>query len=350
MDHAIDPENYANKRVLVVGKGNSAFETADNLIETTAAIHIISPEFVRMAWQTHFVGNLRAVNNNFLDTYQLKSQNTVIDAKIEKIEKENGQYRVHISYSHAQGQTAEILYDHVIFCTGFMFDTSYFDEFCRPELTIYDKFPAQTLEWEFANVPGLYIAGTLMQACDYKKTMSGFIHGFRHNIASLVNVLEHKYYGAEFPHDRVSLDAEAVLQLVIKQVNESPGIFLQPGFLCDVVVNDHEAGEARLYKDLRKDYVPKSWIAQEEDYFMVSLEYGHFLGDPFSVERDPAPDKGHEAAYLHPVIRRFNKGDLTAEYHINDDLESAWYKEIYVKPAREFFQAQMSQERNAITT
>jgi len=121
VDHAIDPEKYANKRVMIVGKGNSAFETADNLVETAAAIHICSPESVKFAWQTHFVGNLRAINNNFLDTYQLKSQNTVIDAELSKIERQNGQLLAHLVYSHANGQTAVIPYDHVIFCTGFRF-------------------------------------------------------------------------------------------------------------------------------------------------------------------------------------------------------------------------------------
>ena len=82
--HSTDPADYTNQRVLIVGKGNSAFETANNLTETAAVIHMCSPESVTMAWQTHYVGNLRAVNNNFLDTYQLKSQNAVIDAEIER--------------------------------------------------------------------------------------------------------------------------------------------------------------------------------------------------------------------------------------------------------------------------
>ena len=76
---ATDPADYMNQRVLVIGKGNSAFETADNLVETAAVIHVAGPNSVRMAWRTHFVGHLRAVNNNFLDTYQLKSQNAVLD-------------------------------------------------------------------------------------------------------------------------------------------------------------------------------------------------------------------------------------------------------------------------------
>ncbi len=349
-DHEIDPKAYINKRVLVVGKGNSAFETADNLVETAAAIHILSPESVKFAWQTHFVGHLRAVNNNFLDTYQLKSQNTVIDAEIIKVEKVDGQYVVHLAYSHAKGQTAKILYDNVILCTGFRMDTSIFDESCQPELMIHDKFPAQTMEWESTNIEDLYFAGTLMQACDYKKTMSGFIHGFRHNIQSLVNVLEHKYHDNPWPAVTLELDPEAVLSKVIERVNTGPGMFLQPGFLCDVVVIHEFENMAKYYMDVRKDFVPASWFGEHGHYYTISLEYGKFGGDPFNIERDPHPEKGQEAAYLHPVIRRFDKGVLVAQHHINDDLESAWHKEIYVAPAREFFQEQLAtdQEMDAV--
>lgn len=342
IDHSVDPQDYINQRVLVVGKGNSAFETADNLTETAAAIHVCSPDSVRFAWQTHYVGHLRAVNNNFLDTYQLKSQNTVIDATITKIEKKGERYLVHMAYTHANGQTAVVPYDRVIFCTGFRFDDSIFDESCRPELTIRDKFPAQTSEWESVNVPDLYFAGTLMQACDYRKTMSGFIHGFRHNVASLSHLFEAKYHGVAWPSQEVEATPEAVLQQVIKCVNRSSGIFLQPGFLADVVIVDEAQGVARHYHDVRRDHIHQSDFGRHEHYYTITLEYGRFQGDPFSVERDPDPEKAHEAAYLHPVIRRFRCHEQVAEHHIHDDLESEWHKEIYVQPAREFFQAQIA--------
>ena len=43
VDVSVDPEAFANQRVLILGKGNSAFETADNLISTTALLHVASP-------------------------------------------------------------------------------------------------------------------------------------------------------------------------------------------------------------------------------------------------------------------------------------------------------------------
>ncbi len=341
IDHSLDPQKYADKRVLVVGKGNSAFETAEHLIETAAAIHICSPESVTMAWQTHFVGHLRAVNNNFLDTYQLKAQNTVIDASITSIVRDNGRYRVHMEYSHARGQTTEREYDHVIFCTGFQFDDSIFDDDFRPELAIDGKFPAQTTEWESANVSGLYVAGTLMQACDYKKTMSAFIHGFRHNIRTLSHILEHKYHGAPWPGRHLQATPEALVAAIIARANGGPGIFLQPGFLSDVIVVDEAGVMATYYEDLRSDYIHQSEFGQNDHYYTLSLEYGKFDGDPFNVERDPDPDKGDRAPYLHPIIRRYSRGMLVSEHHIQDDLESQWNQPQYVEPALAYLRTQL---------
>jgi cation diffusion facilitator CzcD-associated flavoprotein CzcO len=40
---SVNPQDFADQRVLIIGKGNSAFETADNLIETAAVIHVAGP-------------------------------------------------------------------------------------------------------------------------------------------------------------------------------------------------------------------------------------------------------------------------------------------------------------------
>jgi thioredoxin reductase len=41
--HPIDRERYKAKKVLIIGKGNSALETADHLIPVASKIHLISP-------------------------------------------------------------------------------------------------------------------------------------------------------------------------------------------------------------------------------------------------------------------------------------------------------------------
>lgn len=349
-NHDINPEHYTNQRVLIVGKGNSAFETADNLIESAAVIHMIAPETLEFAWQTHYVGHLRAVNNNFLDTYQLKQQNALIDANITKIEKVGDKFYAHITYVHAKGQTAVIEYDHVILCTGFYFDPSFFAPECNPELMYMDKFPAQTAEWESVNVPGLYFAGGLMHGCDYRKTMSGFIHGYRHNIKTLNHVFNRKYHNTLWPSQELVATPQALCNRVIEQVNTEAAILLQPGFLCDVMVVNEADEVAHYYTDVRRDYAVTMGFNNNPHYYTISLEYGHFEGNPFSVERDPDPNKAHEAAYLHPVIRRYHYDKLVAEHHIHDDLENNWYKDEYVKPALAWFEEQMASHEPAEMT
>src|SRR5215469_11279526 len=91
---AVDPKEFTDQRVLIIGKGNSGFETADNLIEKATVIHVAGPSAIHMAWKSHYVGHLRAVNNNLLDTYQLKSQNALLDGKVERIERRDRSYVV----------------------------------------------------------------------------------------------------------------------------------------------------------------------------------------------------------------------------------------------------------------
>ncbi len=127
-----DPKDYWDQRVLIIGKGNSAFETADALMETTAVIHVAGPSPVRFAWRTHYVGHLRAVNNNFLDTYQLKSANAVLDGTVRAIEKDADGFRVTFAFSRVNEVTKELRYDRVIACTGFAFDAGVFGEGAGP--------------------------------------------------------------------------------------------------------------------------------------------------------------------------------------------------------------------------
>lgn len=60
----LDPEEYRNQAVLILGKGNSAFETAQNILGRASSVHLYSPNPVRLAWQTHYVGDLRQGNRS----------------------------------------------------------------------------------------------------------------------------------------------------------------------------------------------------------------------------------------------------------------------------------------------
>jgi len=64
----------------------------------------------------------------------------------------------------------------------------------RPDRRIYEATP-----------------GTLMQVRDFKKTTSGFIHGFRYNVRSLFNMLEQNYYQLPWPSRTIEPTAEALV-------------------------------------------------------------------------------------------------------------------------------------------
>jgi thioredoxin reductase len=345
-DVSVDPQDYINKRVLIVGKGNSAFETADNLIETASLIHVASPNPLKMAWRTHFVGHLRAANNNILDTYQLKLQNAIIDATITKIERQGEQLAVHFNYAHANGEQETLVYDHVILCTGFRFDASMFDDSCRPELVINDRFPKQSSEWESTNVKDLYFIGTLMQMRDFKKTSSGFIHGFRYNVEALHRIFEQKYHGQEWPNTLLNATAEALMQAVIDQVNTSSSIWQQFGFLCDLIVVSEATQQARYYKSVPLQYIQEGALGQNDHYYTVTLEYGanHDAQDPFNVTRIARDDvnRARESNFLHPVVRRFSRSKLVAEHHVIEDLAAVWRENVHIQPLLGFFERELA--------
>ncbi|TMM51126.1 NAD(P)-binding domain-containing protein [Sulfitobacter sabulilitoris] len=317
------PEIYENKRVLIMGKGNSAFETADSLIEHAASIHVMSPNPVRFAWQTHFVGHLRAVNNNFLDTYQLKSQNAVIDAKVVRIEKADGVYTVTARMSAAADHEIVLTYDHVIACTGFQFDNAIFADDIRPALRHFDKFPAMTPQWESETTQGLFFAGTIMQSRDYRKTMSGFVHGFRHNVKCLAEFVAMRARGSDYPSRITPLDPAGLTTGIIDRISTASGLFLQPGFLADIVLLDGDA-PGRSFHDVPVEWAHDAPGISGRTYLAVTLEYGDFGGDSMHVKRQHNVFGDEPDAFIHPVIRQYRDGALVAQMHLADHLDADW--------------------------
>lgn len=322
-DFNTDPELADNKRILVVGKGNSAFETAEALIEHAQAIHVMSPHPLKFAWNTHFVGHLRAVNNNFLDTYQLKSQNAVIDATIKKVERNaDGTLKVTAAMSAADDHDIVLNYDRIIACTGFCFNEQILDPALRPAMRHMGRFPAMTAQWESEVAPGLYFAGTIMQCRDFKKTMSGFVHGFRHNVDALVNFIAARLDVAPLPHDTVPMERAALADTLIDRFSTNAALFLQPAFLCDaIVLSGPDAGK-------RLKGVPIAWLREQDDLrahglLVLSMEFGDFGDSPMHVKRRNSIKDDHADPFIHPVLRVF-RGDEVSMAHLPDHLDSDW--------------------------
>ncbi len=347
-DISINPEDFANQKVLIIGKGNSGFETADHLVGTTALIHITSPSPVSLSWKTKYVGHLRAINNNLIDSYQLKSQNVILDAIVNKIDYQNGQYIVTFTYGHADGEVEDLIYDRVILCTGFCFDTSIFDESSVPDLAINNRFPNQTSEWESTNIKDLYFIGVLMHMRDYKKKQSGFIHGFRYNIRSLYHILNRKYHNQELPCQEIKLTPEYLAKAILKRANQSSGLWQQTGFLCDLIIVLKDSNTVKYYEDIPTDYVHESDLGEEEHYYTLTLEFGLDIifasPDPLAVERIHKDDIDRAAlsSGIHPIVRHYCKHTLIAEHHVIEDIASEWLEDVHIHPLLKFLQYQLS--------
>ncbi|GAB2838206.1 NAD(P)-binding domain-containing protein [Lentzea nigeriaca] len=342
-DVSVDPADFVNQKVLIVGRGNSAFETADALVETASVIHVAGPGSLKLAWQTHFVGHLRAVNNNFLDTYQLKSQNAVLDGHIAGIRRDGDGYLVKVSFQRVNEVIKEIRYDRVILATGFRFDASIFTPECRPRLTINSRFPDQTAAWESVNVPDLFFAGTITQARDFKKSTSGFIHGFRYGVRALHRILEQRYHGVDWPS--LNIDPGAVTDAIIERVNRTSALWQLFAFMADAVLIGPD-GTVRYVEEVPvahlHEAVARGEFGDVETYLTVTLEYGadHDKVNPFDISagRTSQDDtSGLDGRYLHPVVRRFRAGELVDEHHLTENLENEWDGEtVHKAPLREY--------------
>lgn len=342
-----DPTDFINQRVLVIGKGNSALETADNLTATAATIHVAGPNSLRLAWRTHYVGDLRAVNNNFLDTYQLKSQNAVLDGEVCTIEHRNGQYLVRFAFTRTTETVKELRYDRVIACTGFRFDASIFDADCRPWLARHDCLPALTPAYESVNVPDLYFAGTLMQERDYRKSTGGFIHGFRYAVRALTRILDERYHARSWPHRPVEPTPAALAEAVIRRVNVSSALWQQFGVIGDLLVLE-PGGPARYYEEVPVDYATTAEFTRDRDYLTITLEYGpdHDKVDPFDIAvprpAQNCPEQTPDAGYLHPVLRHYRRGEVVGTHHLAENLENEWDRHESHRLPLERFLAQQS--------
>ncbi|MEV6236026.1 NAD(P)-binding domain-containing protein [Lentzea sp. NPDC051838] len=341
-DVSVDPQDFVNQKVLIIGRGNSAFETADALVETASVIHVAGPGSLKLAWQTHFVGHLRAVNNNFLDTYQLKSQNAVLDGHIVGIRRDGDDYLVKVSFQRVNEVIKEIRYDRVILATGFRFDASIFAPECRPQLTINSRFPDQTAAWESANVPDLFFAGTITQARDFRKSTSGFIHGFRYGVRALHRIHEQRYHGVDWPSRAV--EPGGVTEAIIERVNRTSALWQLFAFMADAVLFGpdgvryvEEVPVAHLH-----EAVARGDFGEVSEYLAVTLEYGadHDKVNPFDITAGRTSQEdtsGLDGRYLHPVVRRFRGGSLVDEHHLTENLENEWDSEaVHIAPLRAY--------------
>jgi hypothetical protein len=167
-------------------------------------------------------------------------------------------------------------------------------------------------------------------------------------------MFERKYHGNEWPSRAFPRTPEAVADFIIERVNTTSGLWQQFGFLCDLLVVPPEGGEVRYYEELPVDYVHDSDFGLNDDYYLITLEYGkdhdkdliNPQGD-YRPHKDD-PDSAHLSPGLHPIIRRFSGPELVREYHVLEDLYADWSDAVHRKPLLKFFRNTLGEPAAAL--
>jgi hypothetical protein len=351
----LDKDNlleFKNKRVLIFGGGNSAFELANLLNEVTSNILIAGKNKKEWAMSSHYSGDIRSVYLSYYDTFLLKSLNGI--DYIDELNNEkvnltinqkitNGEYS--IRFSNSDINMYGKVFDKIIFCTGWKFDESIF-EF---KVNTHNRLPDITQYYESANNKNLFFVGCLMQQFDYKKSSGAFIHGFRYLIESFVKInykkdYENKLFKLENNDNLVEL-----INYIMERINTSSHLYQMFSFIADMIFYNPKTNKMFYFKNVNVihmhnvvDYVEKMFRTTDFILYTITLEFGFNKVTNYKEFGDNSRGTGNESKsnLIHPVIRIFNPytNKLLDMYHLAEDIFSEFRdeKEHYEKLLRIF--------------
>jgi thioredoxin reductase len=239
-------EEYAGKRVFIIGKQNSGFELANGLLPWARQLVLASPSTARLSVDTRSLVGVRARYVQPYEDHVLGGGVAILDAAIERIERvpgRDGALAVHVRRTDGGGDL-EIEVDEVISATGFL---------CPlvdlPELGVTtfgaSGLPGQTAWWESATVPGIFFAGTIGQGAKGlqrhgQPSNSGAVHGARYNARLLASRIAASRFEVALPRPAVAVTD--LVDLVVGELAEAPELWHQRGYLARVITADPDAG------------------------------------------------------------------------------------------------------------
>ncbi|KFQ75697.1 FAD-dependent oxidoreductase domain-containing protein 2, partial [Phaethon lepturus] len=391
---SVNPEDFAGQTVLILGRGNSAFETAENILGVTNFIHMVSRSRVRLSWATHYVGDLRAINNGLLDTYQLKSLDGLLEGDLEDlaiIKDKKGKLHITLRfYLESRNTSAGIdaitlpqdeldnfatraPYDRIIRCLGWKFDFSIYNRSLRmmPGKGNKKKYPQIKPSYESRGTRGLFVLGTASHSVDFRKSAGGFIHGFRYTTRAVHRLLENRHHGVPWP-----CTVYPITQLtnsIIKRVNEASGLYQMFSVLADIILLRDPTVVVAIHRNATAfEYLeeyPVGVLAELEmqtgrkapnGLFVVIMEYGrNFSGadkDVFYYNRAVGEAQhAWQSNFLHPVIYYYKRLPTEREmrlrppdwplpcpdavHHIVEDFLTDWTApNAHILPLRRFLE------------
>uniref|UniRef100_A0A1I8GTJ6 FAD/NAD(P)-binding domain-containing protein n=1 Tax=Macrostomum lignano TaxID=282301 RepID=A0A1I8GTJ6_9PLAT len=302
--------DFDGKRLLIIGKGNSGFETAQHP--------------VRFAWSTHYVGDLRAVNNELLDTYQLKSLdglfefdsvNIIKNARGELCLVNDDEEKLKSPDSTWDTDSRQYCYDLAVRATGFVWDS-------RPTAKLNvtsvfrGKYPRVGNNFESVDAPGIYFAGAGVHSLDFRQSAGGFVHGFRYTARALQRLLRVKHQGERWPAALVDRPLVGLLDALVRRINEGSGTYQMLSFLGDIVLLNRDRTAFTLLEEvpvrLLNSLPQVTGHPADGPVLVFVFEYGrNFSGpraDTFHEDRASCEiHNAHQCNFLHPVIYQYDR-------------------------------------------
>jgi thioredoxin reductase len=356
---------FRNKSTLIIGNGNSGFELGSILKSHCSNIILQGRSTKNWASSTHYTGDLRAIYAPFLETFLLKSQNAVIGRNDNIAEEDvyidqaadGGKYTItkrcgvkgcSRKHPYLPEHETESSFDHIIFCTGWKFDTSIFN--FGINMTPNEKYPLVYPNYQSNNNKNLYFIGALMHSFDYKKSSGGFIHGFRYLIKHFFNM----NYDNKFEIDMFDFNSPdnttALIDHILYKMNNSSAMYQMYGQMGDLICYNTAKKKALYYNNVSVRYISHTMFNNTPDYLymMITLEYGEseFDTQKLGIKRSSQGKESH-SKLLHPVIRVFKefhpgqKGSVD-EIHFDEDLTASFtldylYRDKLTRTLKMFF-------------
>uniref|UniRef100_A0A8C5XZ76 FAD-dependent oxidoreductase domain-containing protein 2 n=1 Tax=Microcebus murinus TaxID=30608 RepID=A0A8C5XZ76_MICMU len=382
---SVDPEDFVGQNVLILGRGNSAFETAENILGVTNFIHMLSRSRVRLSWATHYVGDLRAINNGLLDTYQLKSLDGLLESDLTDlaiVKDHEGKFHVTLKFFLEENNTNQsadsitlpqdnsdnfamrVAYDRVIRCLGWNFDFSIFNKSLRLNSgNPFDtKYPLIRASYESKGTRGLFILGTASHSVDYRRSAGGFIHGFRYTARAVHRLLEHRHHGAAWPS--TELPVTQLTSAIVRRVNEASGLYQMFSVLADVVLLKENASAFEYLEEFPVLMLPQletlTGRKARHGLFVINMEYGKNFSGPdkdvfFHGRSVGYTEDAWQSNFLHPVIYYYRQLPTEQEvrfrpahwplprpaaiHHILEDFLTDWTAPVgHILPLRRFLE------------
>jgi thioredoxin reductase len=237
------PDRYRDRRVVIVGKRNSAFEVGESIVRRgLRELTLVSPrppDLARLArsplrpwYLTPYDEHVRGAPGRY-----------VLNASVDRVERRGEAFLLH-ALDPTRTEALVVEADDIIAATGF--SAPLLD---LPELgvaTVLDgRLPALTPFWESVSVPGVYFAGNVTQAAQGLRkhgvaSVSSMVCGFRYNARILARHVAESVFGV--PVERPRVEPAQVAPYVVDELNRAPELVLQKGYLARVLSVDENEG------------------------------------------------------------------------------------------------------------